>query len=34
MLWQDGLLIKLESMEIGGRMFNWVLDFLRIELLK
>ena len=29
MLWRDGLLIKLESMGIGGRMFNWVLDFLK-----
>lgn len=29
MLWKDGLLIKLESIGIGGRMYNWVMDFLR-----
>lgn len=29
MLWKEGLLIKLNRMEIGGKMFNWIRDFLR-----
>ncbi|XDV25401.1 hypothetical protein PO909_029322 [Leuciscus waleckii] len=29
MLWKEGLLIKLNKMEIGGKMFNWIKDFLR-----
>lgn len=28
MLWKEGLLIKLNKMEIGGKMFNWIKDFL------
>lgn len=28
MLWKEGLLIKLNKMGIGGRMFNWFQDFL------
>ncbi len=27
MLWKEGLLIKLNKMGIGGRMFNWIKDF-------
>jgi len=26
MLWREGLMIKLEEMGIGGRMFNWIND--------
>lgn len=29
MLWKEGLLIKLDLLGIGGRMYNWVMDFLR-----
>lgn len=28
MLWKEGLLIKLEKLGIGGKMFNWVAGFL------
>lgn len=28
MLWKEGLLIKLEALVIGGKVYNWVLDFL------
>lgn len=28
MMWKEGLLIKLEKMEIKGRMYNWIRDFL------
>lgn len=28
MLWKEGLLIKLNKLGIGGRLYNWVLDFL------
>uniref|UniRef100_A0A671QSF3 Reverse transcriptase domain-containing protein n=1 Tax=Sinocyclocheilus anshuiensis TaxID=1608454 RepID=A0A671QSF3_9TELE len=28
MLWKEGLLIKLKSLGIGGRIYNWVQDFL------
>uniref|UniRef100_A0A8D0CT46 RNase H type-1 domain-containing protein n=2 Tax=Sander lucioperca TaxID=283035 RepID=A0A8D0CT46_SANLU len=28
MLWKEGLLIKLKSLGIGGRVYNWVLNFL------
>ncbi|CAJ1057143.1 RNA-directed DNA polymerase from mobile element jockey [Xyrichtys novacula] len=28
MMWKEGLLIKLQGMGIGGRVFNWVKDFL------
>lgn len=27
-MWREGLLIKLHNMGIGGRMYNWILDFL------
>ncbi len=27
-LWREGLLIKLNKIGIGGRMYNWILDFL------
>lgn len=29
MLWRDGLLIKLHQIGIGGKLFNWIMDFLR-----
>uniref|UniRef100_A0A8C2BUC3 Reverse transcriptase domain-containing protein n=1 Tax=Cyprinus carpio TaxID=7962 RepID=A0A8C2BUC3_CYPCA len=29
MLWKEGLLIKLNRMNIGGKMFNWIRDFLK-----
>ena len=29
MLWKEGLLIKLNKMGIGGKMFNWIKDFLK-----
>lgn len=29
MLWKEGLLIKLKRMEISGKMFNWIEDFLK-----
>uniref|UniRef100_A0A671QEF9 Reverse transcriptase domain-containing protein n=1 Tax=Sinocyclocheilus anshuiensis TaxID=1608454 RepID=A0A671QEF9_9TELE len=28
MMWKEGLLIKLERMEIKGRMYNWIKNFL------
>lgn len=28
MLWKYGLLIKMHLMGIGGKMFNWIMDFL------
>lgn len=28
MLWKEGLLIKLNIMGVGGRIFNWIMDFL------
>lgn len=28
MLWKEGLLIKLKCMGIGGKMYNWIMDFL------
>ncbi|XDV47667.1 hypothetical protein PO909_017241 [Leuciscus waleckii] len=28
MLWKEGLLIKLDKMGVGGKMYNWVLGFL------
>jgi len=28
MMWKEGLLIKLEGMEIKGRMYNWIKNFL------
>lgn len=28
MLWEERLLIKLHLMGMGGKMFNWVMDFL------
>lgn len=28
MLWKEGLLIKLKSLGIGGRIYNWVMNFL------
>lgn len=27
-MWREGLLIKINKMGIGVRLFNWVLDFL------
>ncbi len=27
-LWREGLLIKLNKIGIGGRMYNWILDVL------
>lgn len=27
-LWREGLLIKLDRIGVGGRMYNWILDFL------
>lgn len=27
-LWREGLLIKLNKIGIGGKFYNWVLDFL------
>ena len=27
-MWREGLLIKMQGMGIGGRLYNWVLDFL------
>ena len=26
-MWRDGLLIKLSNMGIGGRLYNWIMDF-------
>lgn len=28
MVWKEGLMIKLNMMGIGGRMYNWIKDFL------
>ena len=28
MMWKEGLLIKLDIMGVGGRMYNWIKDFL------
>lgn len=28
MLWKEGLLIKLKCMGIGGKLYNWIMDFL------
>lgn len=28
MMWKEGVLIKLHRMRVGGRVFNWVKDFL------
>ncbi|XDV45291.1 hypothetical protein PO909_013411, partial [Leuciscus waleckii] len=28
MLWKEGLLIKIKCMGIGGKMYNWIMDFL------
>lgn len=28
MMWKEGLLIKLHKMGVGGRVFNWIKDFL------
>ncbi|CAJ1057684.1 RNA-directed DNA polymerase from mobile element jockey [Xyrichtys novacula] len=28
MLWKEGLLIKLDKMGVGGKLYNWVLSFL------
>ena len=28
MLWKEGLLIKLDKLGVGGKMYNWVLGFL------
>ncbi len=29
MMWREGLLIKLHLMGVGGKMFNWIMDFFR-----
>lgn len=29
MMWREGLMTKLHKLGIGGRMFNWLMDFLR-----
>jgi len=29
MLWKEGLLIKIKCMGIGGKMYNWIMDFLQ-----
>lgn len=34
MLWKEGLLIKLNKLDVRGKLYNWVLNFLfgrRIE---
>jgi hypothetical protein len=28
MMWKEGLLIKLYKMGVGGRVFNWIKNFL------
>ncbi len=28
MMWREGLLIKLHLMGVGGKMFNWIMNFL------
>lgn len=28
MMWKEGLLIKLKKMGVGGRIFNWIKDFM------
>ena len=28
MIWKEGVLIKLHKMGVGGRVFNWIKDFL------
>ena len=28
MMWKEGLLIKHDIMGVGGRMYNWIKDFL------
>lgn len=34
MLWREGLMIKLEEMGVGGRMFNWINDFLKQRVIR
>lgn len=29
MLWREGLMIKLHKIGIGGKVFNWIMDFLK-----
>lgn len=29
MLWREGLLIKIHKLGIRGRMYRWILDFLK-----
>ena len=29
MLWREGLMIKLHNAGVEGKMFNWLMDFLR-----
>ena len=29
MLWREGLMIKLPNAGVEGKMFNWLMDFLR-----
>lgn len=29
MLWREGLLIKIRKLGITGRMYRWILDFLK-----
>ncbi len=28
MMWKEGLLLKLDEIGIGGKLFNWIKDFL------
>ncbi len=28
MMWKEGLLLKLDKIGIGGKLFNWIKDFL------
>ena len=28
MMWKEGVLIKLHKMGFGGRVFNWIKDFM------
>ena len=28
MMWNEGLLIQLDNMGVGGRVFNWIKDFI------
>lgn len=32
--WREGLRIKLHTMGVGGRIFNWIMDFLKGRLIQ